>query len=166
MKKILIGLFITTSLIFANYATVTKVIDGDTVYLKAQGEEIKCRVAYIDTPEKSRNDKAKRDVENCSGLTLDTMVAAGKQSTQYAKSYFQTGSKHKINIINKDRYGRSVCEIGAYNRQIIEDGFAVPYTQYIPFNKKREFKLAAQEAKRNNVGLWGTHQSVMQCMSR
>jgi len=164
MKKILIGLFTTTSLIFANYATVTKVIDGDTVYFKAQGEEIKCRVAYIDTPEKSRNKKAKRDVENCNGLTLNTMVAAGKQSTQYAKSYFQTGSKHKINIIDKDRYGRSVCEIGEYNRQIIEDGYAIPYMQYIPSSKKREFKLAAQEAKRNSAGLWGTHQSVMQCM--
>jgi len=166
MKKTIFGFILATNLLFANYATVTKVIDGDTVYLKAQGEEIKCRVAYIDTPEKSRNKKAKRDVENCNGLTLDRMVAAGKQSTQYAKSYFQTGSKYKINIIDKDRYGRSVCEIGEYNRQIIEDGFAVPYVQYIPFNKKREFKLAAQEAKRNNAGLWKTHQGVMQCMTK
>ncbi len=166
MKKTVIGFILATNLLFANYATVTKVIDGDTVYLKAQGEEIKCRVAYIDTPEKSRNDKAKRDISDCNGLTLESMVNAGKQSTRYAQNYFKLGSKHKINVIDKDRYGRSVCEIGEYNRQIIEDGFAVPYTQYIPLSKKREFKLAAQEAKRNSAGLWKTHQGVMQCITK
>jgi endonuclease YncB( thermonuclease family) len=166
MKKIGLGLILTGSLLFANYATVSKIVDGDTVYFKAQGEEIKCRVAYIDTPEKSRNKKAKRDANNCNGLTLDTMVDAGKQATSYAKQYFKTGSKHKINIIDKDRYGRSVCEIGGYNKQIVHDGYAIPYMQYIPSSKKREFAQAAKEAKRNRAGLWRTHQSVMQCMSK
>lgn len=166
MKKLILGFILATNLLFANYATVIKVIDGDTIYFKAQSEDIKCRVAYIDTPEKSKNDKAKRDVASCSGLTLDTMVNAGKQSTKYAQNYFKLGSKHKINVIDKDRYGRSVCEIGEYNQQIILDGYAIPYIRYIPSDKKREYTQAAKQAKQNNVGLWKTHQGVMQCITK
>lgn len=161
-----LALFILlSSFLFADVGSVYKVIDGDTIHLKSGGEVVKCRIAFIDTPEKSRNARAKRFVAQCKGLTLDTMIKAGKEAKEYAKRHFKKGQRVKFHSLEKDRYGRDVCVMGDYNLQIVRDGFAVPYWRYIPADKKREFKKASMEAKRG-AGLWKSYPAVMECLSK
>lgn len=166
MKKLLLTTLLGSTLLFASthYGTVTKVVDGDTIYFKADGEQVKCRVANIDTPESRRNSKAKRDAEKCTGVTPETIVKAGKKSTEYAKSYFKIGSKHKFDISGYDRYKRAICTIGSYNQDIVKAGYAVPYWRYIANNLKRDYQKAFKEAKSSNRGLWNSDKSVMSCM--
>jgi endonuclease YncB( thermonuclease family) len=169
MNPLVKTILITTAsatLALANYATTTKVIDGDTVYFKSQSKEVKCRMAYIDTPEKSNNKKAKKDLKQCSHITPAHMKEAGLKATQYAKHYFQIGSKHKINIIDTDRYGRAVCEVGEFNKRIVEEGYAIPFKEYIPKQKQREYSIALKQAKQNTQGLWQTHREVMECLGK
>jgi micrococcal nuclease len=165
MKKLLLATLLGSTL-FASvqYGTVTKVVDGDTIYFKSNGEEVKCRVANIDTPESRRNSKAKRDASKCNAVTVDTIVKAGKKSTEYAKDYFKLGSKHKFEISGYDRYKRAICTIGGYNLDIVKDGYAVPYWRYIDSSLKRDYQKAIREAKSGNKGLWRSDRSVMNCM--
>ncbi len=164
--KLIFILSLASTLSFADYATVTKVIDGDTVYFNMNGDEVKCRFAYVDTPESKKNEKAKKDASKCNGVTVDYMVEAGKEAAQYTKEYFKKGSKHNVKIVDMDRYGRAVCEIDNFNIELVEAGYAVPFVQYIPILKQREYKVAVQEAKKNRAGLWHSHNSVMQCMQK
>lgn len=156
-------LTLLVGLLFADIMTVYKVVDGDTIYFKNKGTLVKCRVAYIDTPESKRNAKAKRDARNCL-TTLDYMVAAGKEATLYAKSKMLKGSKHSVRILGYDRYQRAICEIDNYNHKAVQDGYAYPYFRYIPKVKRRKYKIAVKLAKMNKNGLWQKYQTVMKCL--
>lgn len=164
MKKIIGLVLIASSFVFAEVGAVKKIIDGDTIDI---GND-RCRFAYIDTPESKSNDRLKRKLESCNGLTVETMINAGKNSKEYLASILNKGKSYKYEIISKDRYGRSVCEIYAGNEMInlkmVEEGYAVPYYQYIPSDKKNAFKKAAQEAKMKNRGLYTSHNSAIKCI--
>ena len=123
-------------------------------------------MAYIDTPESKRNEKAKKDISKCNGIALETIVEAGKLSSDYAREYFKIGSKHKINIVGKDHYNREVCEVENYNIKIIQDGYAIPFAQYIPKDKTREYDMAEKQAKQNNKGLWESHKQILECLKK
>lgn len=151
----------------ADVGMLSKVVDGDTIYFGA----VKCRLAYIDTPESKNNEKARRDAAKCNGITPERIVEAGKIAADFTKAQLQVGRSYKYSVVDTDRYGRSVCLIeadgGSLNLGIVAAGYAVPFEQYIPdYQTKRLFNKYAQEAKRTNAGLWGSHSSVMECMDR
>lgn len=158
-------------LLMADIGVATKIVDGDTVYFRSGGKEIKCRVAYIDTPEKSRNARAKKIIEHCPGTTLERMVDSGKKAKTYAKTLITVGTKYAFDVVDIDRYERSVCKIRlpsgeSFNLLMVEEGFAVPYNEYLPEALKREYAQAAAVAKRGGAGLWGTHRAVMGCLKQ
>lgn len=163
-KKVLAAALFSV-LAFADMMTVEKVIDGDTVYFRRGNEEVKCRIAYIDTPESRSNEKLGKDMSNCH-IVPRTMIEAGKEAKNFTANYFRKGSKHDLTVIDTDRYGRSVCKIGEFNSLIVRSGYAYPYWRYIPSGNRREFKIALDEAKRNKAGLWSSHEPIMRCMEK
>lgn len=151
----------------ADIGKLSAIIDGDTVYFG----EVHCRLAYIDTPESKNNDKARRDAGQCTGMTPDRIVGAGKAASDFTRSQLQLGKSYKFEVVDTDRYGRSVCLIeangGSLNLGIVAAGYAVAFDRYIPDGQTKQlFNKYEQSAKRNGQGLWGSHRNVLECMSQ
>ena len=158
MKTITLLLIAIISL-SAQVGTLKKVVDGDTLHFTND----KCRILYIDTPESSRNKKAKKDSKSCKNFTLDTMVKLGKQSTAHAKELVKVGKQYKYDVIGYDYYKRALCIVhtpnGIFNELMVQDGYAVAYDKYLPKEVERKYHLLEQDAKRSKRGLW-KHSSI------
>lgn len=165
-----IFLLLIPILSFAEVGTLKKIIDGDTVHFKVQNKTVKCRVAYIDTPEKSMNNKLKSDIKKCGYSVKDKdMKAAGKSATRAVKRLLKVKNQYSFKVIDKDRYKRSICIINldngsTFNDQMVLSGYAVPYWKYIPGSKKSHFKRLLNNAKSNKAGLWGSQKEIMECL--
>lgn len=172
MKFLTLILLSYISLFAIEYATLQKISDGDTFTFKSQQHsEFKCRVFGIDTPEKFHTAKMDKDASKV-GITAETMKKAGEASTQYAQQTLQVGKSYKVDVLEKDKYGRELCIVydgdKSYNESIIADGYAVVYKggkliQDESF--KRRLLSAEKEAKINNRGLWnGSTKKIMEGM--
>ncbi|MDD4969894.1 MAG: thermonuclease family protein [Paludibacter sp.] len=167
MKVSAISLLLIGSMAFGQVATLTRVVDGDTVYF-SNGD--KCRIGFIDTPESKQNGKASRDASKCNGLTVDTIVDAGKASSDKAKSLLNIGSSYRYDVIGSDQYDRSICVLkmpngSTFNQIMVQTGYAVPFGKYI--KDQGDYRLyygAMRDAKQHNAGLWASNRPVMQCM--
>lgn len=160
--KYIIFFLLSYNILFASeYATLQKISDGDTFTFKSQQHnEFKCRVYGIDTPEKFHTAKMDKDA-NKVGITPDTMKKAGEASTKYAQEHLKVGKSYKVDVLEKDKYGRELCIVHdgdkSYNENIIADGYAVVYKggKYIKDEQlKRKLLQAQKEARSKNRGLW------------
>lgn len=117
------------------HATISKVIDGDSFYLK-DGSEV--RILYVDCPENTR------------GHTQ----AFGHEATQFSRKYLE-GRGVVLKSHGKDKYHRLLCEVylpdGRYfEKMLIDSGMGYVYKKYSPaYLYNLELK-----AKENKVGLW------------
>ncbi len=81
-------------------------------------------------------------------------------------------SNYKVDVLEKDKYGRELCIVHdgdkSYNENIIADCYAVVYQggKYIKDDTfKRKLLQAQKEAKSNNRGLWnGSTKKIMEGM--
>jgi len=159
------------TVIFADIGSLKKVVDGDTLYFYSHGQTVKCRIAWIDTPESYRNARAKRKARECPGVTLGRMEEAGKEATRHVKQILSFGKTYHFDVMGHDRYGRAICIVklpdgGIFNERMVIDGYAVPYWKYIPAALKRRFWKFSDEAKQKQTGLWKDYRPVMDCLSR
>jgi endonuclease YncB( thermonuclease family) len=117
--------------------TVVGVTDGDTVKVVTAGTLYKVRLYGIDAPEKHQayGQKAK---EHLSELCFNKSV--------------------KVEIINQDRYGRFVGKIYVngvcINWEMLKDGFAWAYVQYLKKEDKNLYMTLERMGKLDGVGLW------------
>jgi len=166
MNKIYIGILGLVLNMYADVGMLSKIVDGDTVKFN----DVNCRFAYIDTPESKRNERAKHKIENCTGLTLNTMIEAGKESANHLNTLLEVGKSYKYDVISSDRYDRKICVIWIdnktmLNQKMVEDGYAVPYYEYIKEEKiRRDMKAAYSSAKMNNRGLFNGYSSTLKCI--
>ena len=106
------------------------------------------------------------------GITAETMKKAGEASTQYAQEHLKVGKNYKVEVLEKDKYGRELCIVHdgdkSYNESIIADGYAVVYQggKFIKDDSfKRRLLQVQKEAKSNNRGLWnGSTKKIMEGM--
>lgn len=142
-------------------ATVTYVVDGDTVHVTLSGgKEEKIRFIGVDTPESTR------EVE-----------PYGKEASAYTKNRLD-GRKIwlEMDVEERDRYGRLLAyiwleqpadddesEVRAkmYNAELLLNGYAQVMT--IPPNVKYAdlFVDLQQEAREDNKGLWNLRKEEM-----
>jgi len=157
-------------LLCADVGVLTKIVDGDTLYFKTNNKKVKCRIEYIDTPESRDNKKNKRDISNCRGITAKDMTSAGKSATRAAKRLLTLKKQYSYSVNGKDRYGRSICVVkldhSTFNEQMILDGYAVPYRQYMNSSKLKHYNMLLKKAKSEKVGLWRERESVIGCLNR
>jgi endonuclease YncB( thermonuclease family) len=114
---------------------VVKVTDGDTITLLVDRERVKVRLAEIDAPERGQ--------------------PWGRRATQ---ALAQKIAGHVVQVETKfnDRYGRRVghvvCSGRDINRELVREGHAWVYIQWV-----RDETLLADEAhaRAAHVGLWG-----------
>ena len=127
----------------AGYATVTKVSDGDTIWLSQVG---KVRLIGIDTPE-----------------VFGHVDCYGPASSAFAKRVLRIGLRvrYRVGRESHDRYGRTLAYVWLpdgrlFNQVLAEDGYARPLTiepndDYAPL-----FAKAARRAREAHRGLWGS----------
>lgn len=129
-------------------ASILYVIDGDTIKVSLDGEEISVRLLGIDTPE-IHNPKVKKE---CYGeeaksaleelLKNQTEVNLVKDSIQPDKDIYQRLLRYG--------YLPDGTDINAF---MLEKGFAKVYTK-AKSDRESEFMLLQEEAQNANLGLW------------
>jgi len=113
---------------------VVKVLDGDSINIIQQGEEVRIRLAEIDAPEHGQPfwKKSKQALEK---------RVAGKQVS--------------VEEFDRDQYGRVVGHVYIndvwINGELVKNGFAYVYTRYAVSKKLYEYEA---QAEKNSLGLW------------
>ncbi|ACV24024.1 calcium-activated nuclease EcnA [Methanocaldococcus fervens] len=147
------------------YGKVTKVVDGDTVYVNVNGEMWKIRLLGVDTPETyGKNSPYEYFLLNGTPITNTTYLKIwGEKAKYFAKKELE--NKTVIIVFDnrapkKDRYGRYLAYIFIndsnnlinFNEELLKYGYARVYISN--FELKNEFLEAEKEAKKNKIGLW------------
>ena len=124
------------------------VSDGDTFWIddgSEQGQKI--RLLGIDAPESvDYGDKLKQEF--------------GEASHAFSKSLLENQKvRLEFDVRKYDKYGRTLAyvwlEDGRFvNREIVANGFAVTYNDYLNDRYEREFSRAEDSARLNRLGLW------------
>jgi micrococcal nuclease len=129
-------------------ATVQYVVDGDTVDLLIEGEEVRVRLIGVNTPESVDRNKP--------------VQCFAKEASKYTASLLPVGTEVRLerDVEPRDDYGRLLAYVyrasdGALiNLELVRNGYAQPLT--IPPNVAYSdlFVEAARVAESNDVGLW------------
>lgn len=127
---------------------VTKVSDGDTIWVDNKGERVKIRMIGIDTPELH---DPRKPVECFAQEASDRAEAVLANQAVYLES---DPSQDSV-----DRYGRALAYVWTsagrlFNLDMIADGYAFEYTYELPYRYRAQFRAAQADARANERGLW------------
>jgi micrococcal nuclease len=149
---------------------VSKVSDGDTLHVQADGTDHIIRLIGVDTPEFHESDKLERDAAR-TGQDKRTIQALGKRARDFVRRLCE-GKPCRLEYdpanaatSHRDRYGRLLAYLfmagdsgsePLVNEEIIRAGYGAALTTY-PYDKARQaqflhLQAAARAAKK---GLWG-----------
>lgn len=130
---------------------VTKISDGDTIHVTdSLGTKVKVRFYGIDCPETEKGNKRNGKIS--------------KQGQPYGEEAFQAlrdklqRQRVRLDVMDIDRYGRTVSIVWLNNRNInlemVADGWAWAYTQYLDRPHASEYLQAEEQARKAKKGLW------------
>ncbi len=115
---------------------VEKVIDGDSLLVLRDGEEVEVRLYGVDCPEHRQ--------------------PYGKQAYKFTRHHAAPGTKVTIYPKGKDSHGRVLARVfiekKEFNVEIIRAGMAWWYARYAPL--MTSYFDAQKEAKKFSRGLW------------
>lgn len=164
MKKsifLMFGVLFLSAAVAADGASVTRIIDGDTIVVFTGAEEIIVRLIGVDTPESKNNAKAKKDAELW-GVTVEEVVFAGKEASLFTASICPPGITVTIPDADRkrDRYGRLLAyailpDGQCLNEILIRMGYGLAYRQE-KFAKKAAYVEAEQYARQQRLNFWAT----------
>jgi micrococcal nuclease len=136
-------------------ATVVKIVDGDTIRIKAGGQEETVRLIGIDTPETHKP-----------GVKVE---CGGKQASANMTKLAPAGARVKLTRDptqdSTDRYGRTLAYVdvvyGGKRKSLqlsqVRAGWAEVYVyDSKPFTRVDNFRAAERSAKRAHRGVWGS----------
>lgn len=129
----------------------SKTLDGDTIHvIDALGTKVKVRFYGIDAPETEKSNKKTGKVS--------------KQGQPYGVDAYKTLQRKlqrqrvHLNVMNIDRYGRTVCIVWVGDRNInlemVAEGWAWAYRQYLDRPHASEYIDAEEQARMEHKGLW------------
>jgi micrococcal nuclease len=127
-------------------ATVTRVVDGDTIHVLLEGRDTTVRLIGIDTPEKD----GPYTHEECFGREASAYTERSLDGAEVGLEF---------DVDRQDRYGRTLAYVWTdavlFSEQILRDGYAVLLT--VPPNVRYVDRLAAAQADAHDdgAGLWG-----------
>lgn len=129
-------------------AQVVRVVDGDTVRVLLDGQEIVTRLIGIDTPET----KAPNAPVECFGPEASDFATATLSGQTVYLEY--DPSQDRL-----DRYDRHLVYLWLadgrnFNELMITDGYAFEYTYNQPYKYVDAFQAAQTDARTNQRGLW------------
>lgn len=132
------------------FATVSHVVDGDTIDVEIGGRSERVRLIGIDTPETK---KPNTPIE-----------CFGPEASAFTEELLPIGTAVRIerDVVGRDDFGRLLGYVhliddpGTFvNLEIIEQGFARPLTIEPNSTYASRFSAAARAAERADRGLWG-----------
>jgi micrococcal nuclease len=132
----------------AGTATITRVVDGDTVRARVDGRDERVRLIGIDTPE---------------SVKPNTPVQCfAREASARTKALLPSGTAVRLerDVEQRDRYGRLLAYMyrasdGLFvNLTLAREGYAVPYTFPPNVAHARDFVAAADTARTQARGLW------------
>ncbi|OGG66342.1 hypothetical protein A3D71_00170 [Candidatus Kaiserbacteria bacterium RIFCSPHIGHO2_02_FULL_55_20] len=142
-----------TTIDAGEWRRVVRVVDGDTIVVGMNGNNVTVRLIGLDTPE-----------------TVDPrkpVQCFGKEASDEAGKLFGVGYARLETDPPQgtyDKYGRllayvyiplnSVQEGLLVNKYLISEGYGHEYTYNLPYKYQAEFKAAEKEARENKKGLW------------
>ncbi len=132
---------------------VAKVVDGDTIKIDLNGNQVTIRLIGVDTPETVDP----RKIVQC----------FGKEASEETKKILQ-GQSVRIEMDPSqgmyDKYGRLLAYVYAplnsksegllVNEYLIAEGYGHEYTYDLPYKYQTEFKAAEVAARTQKKGLW------------
>ena len=128
--------------------TIISVGDGDTIRVRTAAQTLTVRLACIDAPEMSQR-------------------PYGQASANRLKQLLPVGQAVSLNVVDKDRYGRTVAKIYSgslsVNLALVQEGQAAVYRQYLTGCPELRDRLLSAEAsaKSRRLGLWAQSNPVM-----
>jgi micrococcal nuclease len=127
---------------------VTRVVDGDTIWVRAGGQRVKVRLIGMDTPETV----APNEPVACFGPEAS---ARAEQLLSGTDVYLELDPSQG----ELDRYGRTLAYVWMpdgvmFNELMIREGFAVEYTYDDPYRYQARFRAAEDAARAEGLGLW------------
>ena len=148
---------------------VVKVVDGDTVVVKAEKEDYTVRLIGVDAPEAHPNSKLDADT-SLTKQEREAHLALGKRSADFARELCRDAAcrleydKANTDKGHRDSYSRLLAYLWIkdkngkpllVNGYMIAQGYARALTAF-PFDKdyKDEFVRLQQEARVARRGLW------------
>lgn len=141
------------------YCTITKVVDGDTIYCTNRDGIQKIRLIGIDAPESSINTKAYKDSKK-TGQSIETIKKMGEKSKEFVISRVPIGTRVKLefDIQAKDRYKRTLAYIylpdeTMLNDLIVKEGYAQVATYPPNVRYQNTFLQSQKEAREDRKGL-------------
>ncbi len=126
---------------------VTHVVDGDTIEVSKDNENMKVRLLGINTPE-SVGDRA----HECFGKEASVYALSIMKNQIVKLETDDTQDKY-------DKYGRLLAYVylldgQMVNKKLIAEGYAYEYTYEAPYKYQKEFKSLQSFAERESRGLW------------
>lgn len=139
---------ITQGPVNPGYYAVVRISDGDTISVDMNGTEEKIRMIGVDTPETHHPSKP--------------VQCFGRAASEFTKKFIGTQpvrlEADPLND-NRDRYQRLLRYVYTpdgkmLNRELVAQGYGFAYTSF-PLEKSDEFQKLEDNARENNLGLWG-----------
>lgn len=136
--------------VFDGVYEVVKVIDGDTIIVDIDGEEVRVRLIGVDTPESVSTDESKNTAE-------------GKEASEYTTEQL-TGKPVYLEYDEglTDTYGRTLAYVyledgkSMFNKKLLEQGYARVMTVEPNTKYAEEFEKLEAAAEEAGAGFWGT----------
>jgi micrococcal nuclease len=133
---------------------VLRVVDGDTVVLLLDAQQVRVRLIGVDTPETVH---PRMPVERF-----------GREATRFLKELAEGKSvrvAYEPGPSRMDRYGRTLAYLylepgGLFiNREIVARGYGYAYVKS-PFQFMDDFRAAERSARENRLGLWAPEAGI------
>ena len=130
---------------------VTKVSDGDTIQVTdSLGTKVKVRFYGMDAPETEKSNKKTGKVSKPGQPYGEEAFHALQQKVNRQKV--------KLDVMDIDRYGRTVSIVWLgnrnINREMVADGWAWEYRSYLDRAHASEYITAEDQARKAEKGLW------------
>lgn len=131
--------------------TVTKVSDGDTLQVTdALGTKVKVRFYGMDAPETEKSNKKTGKVSKPGQPYGEEAFQALRQKIDHQRV--------RLDVMDIDQYKRTVAIVWFgnrnINREMVTDGWAWAYRQYLDRAHASEYITAEEQARKAGKGLW------------
>lgn len=121
-------------------ATLGKVMDGDSFYVKTGGRKVEIRLQGVDCPEKGQ--------------------PYGDEARAFTRDFLE-GRTLTVEELGIDDYGRTLARVSVEGRDLalalVKAGLAWHFKRY---NSDRDLSIAEREAQRARRGLWADPRPV------
>jgi endonuclease YncB( thermonuclease family) len=134
----------TTNIKTGQAVTVTNIIDGDEVIVRAGEDQVTVRLLGVYSYDPTVSDPLVQPVARMSFLFLEQALRNGKVEVVFDELKFDS-RKRLLAYLHKDGVDIGMVMIGK--------GLSLTYTKY-PFSRMNSYLLAEEEARRNKKGLW------------